>query len=432
VEPADRNPGRADRSRRPRLAERRGGTLRPLWTIGFRPFYLGAAVFAAIAVPAWYAGYRAWLPLGMPLPGMAWHAHEMIFGFAPAVIGGFLLTAVRTWTGRPTPSGSGLAALFALWAAGRLLMVTGPSGIAAVADVAFPATLAVVLAIPLWRSGNRRNAFVVPLLLMIAALSAAHHGSHAGWLDPTWASRSITTALDLIALLLAVIGGRVIPAFSANAVPGLVPRRWTTLEIAAVGSLVAIALVDVSGAPVPRALWAGVLGTAALAHALRLLGWQPWATRGNGLLLALPLAYLWLPVYLSLRALLDPGPGLMSVPALHALSVGAMAAMMLAMMTRSALGHTGRPLTAGRAEILAFAAVHLAAVARVFGPLVRPEAHVTWMGISATLWTVAFAAFAIRYAGIVVGPRLAAEVAPAPSPGAATRSADLDSARPPP
>jgi len=380
----------------------------PFLSIGFRPFYLGAALWAVLAVPLWYAVYARGLPLDPILPLPAWHAHEMVFSFAPAVIVGFLLTAVRNWTGLPTPSGAALAALFALWAAARILLITGPGALAVVADLAFLPLAALSLAIPLWRSGNWRNAFVVPLLLLLGALSLAHHGAYGGWLDPFWASRAPVVGLDLVALLMAVIGGRVIPAFSGNAVRGLVPRRWRVVEAAALGLLGCIIVIDATGlaGSMPMPLLRGLFLAAALVHLIRLAGWQPWATRHNPLLLALPLAYLWLPVHLLLRGVLDTTGGQMAPLAIHAISVGAMAGLMLAMMTRSALGHTGRPLTAGPAELVMFTAIHGAALARVAGPLVWPGAYVTWVGLSALLWMAAFAAFVARYAPIVVRPRV--------------------------
>ena len=380
----------------------------PLFSIGFRPFYVGAAIFAALAVPAWYGAYAGWLPLHGPLPGLVWHAHEMVFGFAPAVIGGFLLTAVRAWTGRLTPEGSALAALVALWIAARLLLLTGPDALAVAVDLAFLPLLATALAVPLWRSANWRNAFVVPLLLGLWALSAAHHGAYRGWVDPVWALRSQTVAMDLVALLLTVIGGRIIPNFSANAVPGLAPRRWPVVEVLAIGSLALVVLLELTGLADRLPLWAmrALFAGAGAIQLVRLLGWKPWATRGNLLLLVLPLGYVWLPVHLLLRAFLDFVPGVMSPLALHALSTGAMAGLMLAMMTRSALGHTGRPLTAGRGEAFVFASIHLAALTRVAGPLLWPAAYVNWLGISALLWMLAFGAFAVVYAPIVARPRL--------------------------
>lgn len=387
--------------------------IRDLLSIGFRPFYLGGAIFAALSVPAWAGAYVGWLPPAAALPGMAWHAHEMVFGFAPAVISGFLLTAVRNWTGRPTPRGGALAALAGLWLAGRVLLVTGPALPAAVVDMAFLPVMAGVLAVPLWRSRNARNAFVVPLLLALGGLGAAHHGAYLGWADPVWATRAVTAGLDLIVLLLAVIGGRVIPAFSANAIPGLKPRRWKTLEVLALGSLGVVIALEITGlaSHAPEAVLRGLFAAAALVHLIRLAGWQPWATRGEPLLLALPLGYLWLPVHLLLRALLDPAGGQMAPLALHALTVGAMAGLMLAMMTRSALGHTGRPLVAGPWESFMFLAIHAAAVTRVLGPLIWPLPYVAWVEVSAVCWAAAFAAFAVRYAPIVARPR--ADAAPA-------------------
>ncbi|HEX7036482.1 MAG TPA: NnrS family protein [Pseudomonadales bacterium] len=384
-----------------------------LFSIGFRPFYLGAAVFATLAVPAWYGAYAGWLPFSATLPGLAWHAHEMVFGFAPAVIGGFLLTAVRAWTGRMTPAGATLAALFGVWVLGRVLMLTGPAPLAVAVDLAYLPLLALALAVPLWQARNRRNAFVVPLLLTLALLSATHHGAYRGWVDPLWAARSQTVAMDLVAMLLAVIGGRVTPAFSANAIRGLQPKRWPLVEGVALGGLALVILLDLTGfaAELPAWLLSFVFVLAALAHLVRWLGWQPWKTRSNVLLLVLPLGYLWLPVHLLLRASVDVVPGLMSPLALHALSVGAMAGLMLAMMTRSALGHTGRPLAAGPAETFMFAAIHLAALARVFGPLLWPAGYVTWVGLSAALWVLAFGAFAISYAPIVSRPRVDAATA---------------------
>ncbi len=389
----------------------------PFLSIGFRPFYLGAAVYAALAVPVWALTVTGFLtPDTTALPGYLWHIHEMVFGFAPAVIVGFLLTAVRNWTGLPTLAGAGLAALFTLWVMARLTMITGPLPLAASLDLAFLAGAAVALGWPLWRARNRRNAFVVPLLLFLGALSAAHIGAGMGR-TPGWARLSPTVALDLVAVLMTVIGGRVIPAFSGNALPGLHPRVWPTVERLCIGLTVAVVVADLTAgiAPLPPYATPLLLAGTGFLHLIRAAGWQPWATRGNALLLALPLAYLWLPVHFGLRAWLDPQPGSMAPLAVHALSVGAMAGLMLAMMTRSALGHTGRPLAAGAAEKFIFAAIHGAALVRVAGPLWDPAGHALWLGVSALLWTAAFGAFAVRYAPILMSPRLDIQARGAPA-----------------
>ena len=173
-----------------------------------------------------------------------WHAHEMIFGFAPAVIVGFLLTAVRNWTGLPTPSGAALGALFGLWAAGRILIlvggVTGTGLIGVWVDLAFLPVAAVTLAVPLWQAANRRNAFVVVVLLMLAVANGLFHASQQGWITGLPVGLATTVGLDFILILMTVIGGRIIPAFSANAVAGLQPRSWLGIEILAIGSVSSI------------------------------------------------------------------------------------------------------------------------------------------------------------------------------------------------
>jgi uncharacterized protein involved in response to NO len=377
-------------------------------SMGFRPFYLGAAVFAAAAVPAWllaYSGSSAYL---QEHAGYFWHMHEMLFGFAPAVIAGFLLTAVRNWTGLPTATGPRLGALFALWVLGRLLPFLAPPWIAALVDIAFLPALAVSLAIPLWRARNRRNAFVIAVLCLLWLANLLFHAARFGILEPGLVPRSVTLALDLILVLLIVIGGRVIPAFSANAVPGLEPRSWPPVEFAAIGLVVALIALDAIGNAAITELATGytvLLYVAAGVHLIRLAGWAPWRTRRNFLLLMLPLSYLWIPIHLGIRAWQDGQPGFVAPVAAHALFVGAMASMMVSMMTRSALGHTGRSLAAGAAEVTCFVSIQLAAIARTLGPWLTPGHYDLALTLSGSFWTLAFAAFAAAYAPRLLLPR---------------------------
>jgi uncharacterized protein involved in response to NO len=386
----------------------------PFLSFGFRPFYLGAAVFAALAVPLW-----AWVWLGGGgLPGdtapFSWHVHEMLFGFAVAVIAGFLLTAARTWTGQPMPVGLELAGLFALWAAARVCLLLGVQPLGVWLDLLFLPVLAARLAVPLWRARNLRNAFVVVVLGMLALANALYHAVQHGLLAVAFAPAAVAAALGVLALLMTVIGGRIIPAFSANAIAGLKPRRWWWLDVVAIGALVLLIAADLaapwldgSGAPALAAL----LWIAATAQLVRLWGWQPWRMAGQPLLLILPLSYLWIPAHLALRAWLGATPGIVPSPAVHALTIGAMGGLMLGMMTRSALGHTGRPLRAGRAEIVCFVAIHAAALCRVLGALGVGGDAAVWLGASALLWSLAFATFAVAYLPVLTRPRVDASAA---------------------
>jgi uncharacterized protein involved in response to NO len=378
--------------------------------LGFRPFYLLAAAFGACALPLWVAAWRGSLRIESHLGAYAWHAHEMLFGFGGAVIAGFLLTAARGWTGRPTASGGGLGALVLLWLAGRVLNLTGPAGVAALIDAAFLPACAVVLAVPLGRSRNYRNLFIVPVLMALGLVNLLHHAALLGWSPAGWYGFSTATnaAAGLIALLMTVIGGRVIPSFSANAVPGLRPRTSPALDWFVIGLMGMLPVIDLFAArmALPAGLNVSLFMIAGVAQIVRLGGWKPWRTLRIGLLLMLPLAYAWLPVYLFLRALAYSG-GILLVPtALHALLVGGMASLMLAMMTRSALGHTGRPLRAGRVEAIAFWSMQAAALVRVAGPTLAPAANELWIPFSGGLATLALATFAIGYWPILTRPRI--------------------------
>jgi len=379
----------------------------PVLALGFRPFYLAAAGFAVLAVPAWLLIYTGKLSAMPGFNGLGWHIHEMLFGFAPAVIAGFLLTAVRNWTGRPTPTGPSLGALVLLWAAGRVLVVTGPVAAAAVVDTAFLPALGLAVALPVWRSRNTRNFKVIGIIAVLAVLNATFHLAYLELIPAAWLPVAYRTALDTIALLITVMAGRVVPAFTANAISGVNPRRITVVEVLAVGTVVAIAVLDVTSYwwQPPSAIRVSLLVTAAVAHTVRLACWSPLRTWRNPLLLMLPLAYAWLPVHFALRALAALGLS-PPAPATHALTIGAMAGLMVAMMMRSARGHTGRDLRAGPAEISVFALLQLAALVRVptaaFAPAWTPHAALG----SGLLWTIGFAVMFIAYWPALTRPRV--------------------------
>jgi len=370
-----------------------------LWALGFRPLYLVAGIYAAVSICAWVAQFAGWHDGGWPRDPL-WHAHEMIFGFAFAVIVGFLFTAVQNWTARPTPTGARLAAIVALWVAARVLLL-GPWPLAsAAADVAFAIAAAWGIGLPITQAGNRRNAFFIPLLLAFGAANLAFHLAMSGTLAivPT---RMVQLGLDLILFLIAVMGGRVIPMFTANARQVRV-RRLPWLEATALGSILALLVAGLAG--LPPALIAGLAALATLAHAARVALWRPWATLGQPMLWILHASYIWIVVHLGLRALAAAdlvNPGVET----HALTVGAIGGLILGMMVRTARGHTGRPLVAGAMEIGAFALVQIAALVRVFLPFSAPSLALESIVASGLLWTLAFGLFAVRYWPILTRAR---------------------------
>lgn len=383
----------------------------PIFALGFRPFYLLAIICAAVALPVWMGVYFGIIPASGYLSGIAWHSHEMLFGFAVAVIAGFLLTAVRNWTGQPTPTGTALSMLAGLWLLARILMWTGPAALAAVVDLAFLPALGVAVAIPIGRSRNRRNFKVLLILLGLGCANLAFHLTKLGVLPVGVDRLSIVVALDIITILMAIMAGRVIPAFIENAVPGSNPRRLLGVEILALGSLVLILVAEISSFwfPVDAMIWCGFFIVAAIANIIRLLLWSPFQTRHNPLLWMLPVAYAWIPIALVFRAAAMLPVGVSETVAFHALTTGAMASLMAAMMTRSALGHTGRELKAGSIEIGVFLLIQAAAIVRIFPGLIWPRHYSFFLAGSAALWSLAFVVFLLGYWAILTRPRIDAK-----------------------
>lgn len=379
----------------------------PLLALGFRPLYLVAALFSVAALPLWLAVYTGIVQVDGYLFGAAWHSHEMLFGFAAAVIAGFLLTAVRNWTGLPTMTGATLGTLVGVWLLARVLAVTGPGPLAAVVDVAFLPALGLAIALPIVQSRNTRNLKILAVVAGLAVLNTVHHLAYLEKLPANWAATSTRLALDLITLLMAIVGGRVIPAFTANAIAAANPRRIAGLEVLAVGMLVVILAADVIAHwhALPAAFWVALLAAAAVTHGVRLALWQPLCTRRNALLAMLPIAYGWIPIALALRAL-SQAAVVPAAAATHALTIGAMASLMLAMMMRSALGHTGRPLAAGRSEIIAFLLLQLAAAVRVLGTVHPDLPYRESTIVAGALWSLAFAVFLFRYWRVLTRPRV--------------------------
>ncbi|MBI2753954.1 MAG: NnrS family protein [Betaproteobacteria bacterium] len=365
-----------------------------LFNLGFRPFYLLAALLGAAVIAVWLAVVSGGGWSGYLAP-LLWHQHEMVFGFALAVIAGFLLTAGRVWTGLPTPAGLPLALLALHWLAARVLLYTGPASLAAVVDGAFPFVLAAVMARVIVGSRNARNYFVIVLLCALGAANVAFHLGHGGL--------PVKAALYLVLTLILVMAGRVVPAFTGSALPraGVVRKPWLDYASVAV-SVAAFAadLLDWDG----RAVAALALAAAVL-HGIRQWGWKPLATRGRPILWILHLSHAWFPAGFLLLAL--SALGLIAASAsIHAFGAGAMGGLIIGMITRTALGHTGRPLVAGRAETIAYVLVHTAAALRVLAALAPDSGHLWLIELSGAAWVAAFLMYFASYAPRLVSPRI--------------------------
>jgi len=370
--------------------------------LGFRPFYLGAAMLATLAVPVWmmvFLGQWVWTPV---LPPLLWHAHEMLLGFASAVIMGFLLTAVKAWTGLATPRGWPLGALALLWLSARIAALSAPYAVFALLDTLLLPIVALVLIRLLLRAGNTRNLPLAGLLLLLSAANATFHMSVLGLLDlpPTSA---LHAALAAIVMVECVMAGRVIPGFSQSAMPGLRITALLWLERSALALTGLGLLLWVFAAA--GGITSLVLGLAAAAHVWRQWRWKPMLSRQRPILWILHLSYAWIPVGLGLLALAQINLLALSL-GLHALAVGTTGGLIIGMITRTARGHTGRTLQVSPAEVLAYGLVSVAALLRVLAPLLWPDLLLVWLSGAAFAWSVAFAIYVFIYAPWLTQTRL--------------------------
>ncbi len=378
----------------------RGIFAHPVLALGFRPFFLLAGLLAAVWLPLWLHVLFSGTTLPLAVDPTAWHAHEMIFGFAVAVIAGFLLTAVKNWTKQPTPSGASLAALVLLFVAGRVAMLIGgdwPAGLVAAIDVAFLPAVALAIARPIWRSRNKRNYGIPLLLLVLGLINLAFHAG--GGALPRAA---LTAGVDVLVVFLVLVGGRVIPFFTRNAVKeaNVVSRPW--LDWSAFGLTLALVPVHLFGL---HAIAAPLALAAAVANLARLAGWNPTATLTRPILWVLHLGYLWIGLGLLMLGLSPWVPALGGTAPLHALTVGALGTLILGMMSRVSLGHTGRPLVVSRVTVAGYVLLTAAALARVVIPLASPAHYPQALMASGTLWAAAFALFVGVYWRILTTPR---------------------------
>lgn len=389
----------------------RPNSISVLFASGFRPFFLLAGLNAVVNMAVWLAVYfqpDLWPETAMP--AAFWHAHEMLFGFVAAAIGGFLLTAVPNWTGSPSYRGMPLYLLTAAWLGGRLAMlpwISLPETVRAVADLAFYPLLAMTLAPKLIGAGKLRN---IMFIVFLTALLAGNLLFHLGAAGVVAAGEHIglMVAADIVIVMIVIIGGRILPAFTRG---GLMARGieieitadpW--LERFAILSILAMVAADMAMPLSP--LSGGVSMLAAIAQIFRLSQWQGYRSLRIPLLWVLHLGYAWLALGLLLKATWL----LFAIPIaqnwIHALTVGAFSTMILAVMSRASLGHSGRPLAAPGPVVWAYGILSVAAAVRVFCPALAPDHTGVAIAVAGVLWIAVFALFLGAYAPILLRPRL--------------------------
>ncbi|HWW64782.1 MAG TPA: NnrS family protein [Sphingomonadaceae bacterium] len=373
----------------------------------FRPFFLAAAVWAASAIALWITMFRGVFRLAGPFDPLAWHIHEMLFGFVFAAIAGFLLTAIPNWTGRPPIRGLRLAALLLLWIAGRLVSTIAlpiPFAAAVVIDLSFAVALAVVAAREVMLARNWRNLLVI---MPVTLLGAANLLSwlEAGNLRPSGVAWRLGLAAILI--LVSVIASRIVPAFTRN---WLSKRQGSMVMVAAPRLVDRLALGTLHAGLIGWVLFpesrlvGGVLVFAGAANALRLVHWRGIATGAEPLLLILHIGYLWVALG---AALLGASMLTIAVPlaaAIHALTAGAIGTMIVAVMSRVSFGHSGRPLHADAMTTAIYAVIVAAGLTRVAAAF-PGGLSAALLDISAALWSLGFLLFALRFAPILCTPR---------------------------
>ena len=376
---------------------------------GFRPFFLLAGAWAAIAVPLWLAQLAGHVVLPTAFDPVTWHGHEMLFGFVQAAIAGFLLTAVPNWTGRLPIQSWGLAGLAFLFIGGRVAVACsaaiGPA--AAAIDLAFPLLLLAALAREVVAGRNWRNLPMLGVLGLIAVANGLTHLEALGWAGTGALGLRLGTAVVIV--LIGLVGGRIIPSFTRNWLarrnaPKL-PAPFGRFDVATMAATV-VALGSWASMPASVAVPA-LMALAAAANLVRLARWQGHRTFAEPLVWVLHVGYLWVSIGLGLMAI---GPFLGEIApstALHAFTGGAIATMILAVSTRATLGHTGRALRADRRTTLIYGLVIVAAVARIAAGLAA-GAHLPLLALAGAAWFAAFALFLLVYGPMLLAPPAAA------------------------
>lgn len=383
----------------------------PVLRLAFRPLFLGGVFFSVLAIAWWtyfWTNPSGWTPHGGPV---WWHGHEMLFGFGAAIVVGFLLTAVQSWTGVIGIRGKPLAVLTLSWLAGRLFLAFGVSygfsgWLIAVMDVSFLLLATLAMAYPILKIKQWHNLMFVPILFILSLLNASGHWAVINH-QPHIATQSLQGTIVLFSLIITILGGRVIPAFTANTTgcTKKAPLKW--LEIVSILSIIMLLLIAFIGFDnVPPKLLLTVSSIAALANGWRFSRWGFQHCKSEPLLWSLHLAYIFIPLGFVMLALHSIGLMDNTSAALHSITVGAIGGMILAMISRVTLGHTGRQLNPPQLITVAYLLIFLATLVRVILPAWLPEYTQWGIGIAGGLWVLAFGIYLYFYAIMLVTPRI--------------------------
>ncbi len=393
------------------LRRRRMAASPPILRGGFRPFFLGAAVWAVLAILIWMFALSGDIAFPRGLDSLAWHRHEMVFGFAGAAVAGFLLTAIANWTGRPPIAGWPLASLIGLWAAGRLALLVMPGPlvpVAAVLDVSLYIVLAAIAVREVVASSNR-NLPVSLLVLLFGAADALDYLCITGQFGDDLLG--IRCGLSILIIMISVVGGRIIPTFTRNwmakrGISAGLPAQPGAYDVATIAASAAALVLWIL---VPAAKVTGaVLIASAVLQAVRLARWRGLATVKDPLLLVLHIGYAWLVVGLMLLGLAILSVDVPRTAAIHALAVGAVGTLILGVTTRASLGHTGRALRAAFPTVAGYVLISLAGLTRLATAFDYID-YLPGLYLSATLWVAAFLLFLVVYGPILAKPRVQAD-----------------------
>lgn len=376
-----------------------------LFSYGFRPFFLGGAIWACLAMAIWIAAVSGHADVGGSYGARAWHAHEMLFGFGSAIVAGFLLTAVPNWTGRLPVSGRPLVALFLLWLAGRIaLLAPDVLGVipSALVEASFLPTMLVVCVREIVAGRKWADLKVIAGLGTLAMANVCFHYETVAAGGPDYSER---LALAALTMMIVVVGGRILPSFTRNWLSKTgrtdFPVPYNGFDLAVIALTIPAFILWVASPD--GEVTAAVAILAAALHTIRLWRWHGWATRAEPLVLVLHAAYALVP--LGFAAIAASSIGVLGyTAAIHVLTVGTVTAMMLSVMTRATRGHTGRELTASAATCASYAAIFFCALIRPAASLM-PDHAVLVYSVSAMLWITSFALYLAEYGPMLVARR---------------------------